>query len=345
MNDSVPRDVLSQYPSFLGGTLTFLGNHGGFSGSALWKLETAAGALCLKAFPIDWRSIADLTWIHGLIARASAQPWMPRVMRTTDSATYVAHLGRLWELETWMPGGADFAKAPSEARLQSACKALAHLHNAWREKGPGVFSVCPAAIRRLESWRAWQQLLNDGWRPVFQQCDPYAAIAEPLWNNIVACADDVPRLLTPWLAAPVPVQPCICDLWHDHVLFTGDVVTGIIDFGSAKIDHVAVDLARLLGSLVGNDRARWDIGCTAYSKIRLLAETDRTLALDLHRTGTIIAATHWLRWLYHERRRYSHPDAVLDRLTSLLGSLNQRPTVKSFEPKKAIWYRRKRTGA
>lgn len=45
------------------------------------------------------------------------------------------------------------------------------------------------------------------------------------------------------------LQPCIRDIWHDHVLFDGDRVTGLIDFGAMQIDTPATDIARLVGSL------------------------------------------------------------------------------------------------
>ena len=54
------------------------------------------------------------------------------------------------------------------------------------------------------------------------------------------------------LHEPVPVQPCGAP--HDHVLFDGDRVTGIIDFAAAKVDHVAADLARLFGESDPDDR-------------------------------------------------------------------------------------------
>jgi homoserine kinase type II len=124
----------------------------------------------------------------------------------------------------------------------------------------------------------------------------------------------VPRLLEPWRKREFRLQPCVCDLWHDHVLFTGNQVTGIIDFGSVKIDHVAVDLARLLGSTIGDDGAQWDIALAAYAT---LSAEEIELARLLERTGVFVAAMNWLRWLYHEERVYEQPTAVLARLAAL----------------------------
>ena len=57
----------------------------------------------------------------------------------------------------------------------------------------------------------------------------------------------------------VPVQPCLRDVWHDHVLFVGDAVSGIVDPAAARTDTVAADISRLVGSLVGDDPRGWDV--------------------------------------------------------------------------------------
>ncbi len=149
-----------------------------------------------------------------------------------------------------------------------------------------------------------------------------AGLTEQLWRHLQQRSTDVPRLLDPWLAREVPVQPCVCDLWHDHVLFTQDQVTGIIDFGSVKVDHISVDLARLLGSLVGDDAAMWQIGLSSYQAVRPLSPDEIALARVLNRTGVIIAATHWLRWLYRDGRVYDSSAAVTARLLFLLRRLS-----------------------
>jgi Ser/Thr protein kinase RdoA (MazF antagonist) len=314
--ESSPHEILSHYPALLRGALVFLGNHGGFSGAQLWRLDTCGGSYCLKAWPPNWRSPQELAWIHGLMTQVSVLPWMPRVAPTSAGTTFVTFQDRLWDLVTWMPGHANFSLAPSTARLAAACAALGQLHHAWAPAG-ARYDVCPAVLRRFDSWQTWQQLLQTGWQPSPTIGDPYSTAAAQLWQLVLRRIDEVPRVLAPWSQRKIPLQPCVCDLWHDHVLFTADSVTGVIDFGSVKEDHVAVDLARLLGSLIGDDAALWEVGFQAYERIHPFGAEDRALARDLDLGGTILSATHWLRWLYHERRRYRRSAAVLNRLTAL----------------------------
>ena len=315
-----PYEVLAHYPLHLRGSLVFLGNHGGFSGALLWRLDCPNGSYCLKAWPTDWRSPPELAWIHGLLARASAFSWIPRVLSTSDGATFVSLQGRLWELATWMPGEASLSIAPSATPLIAACTALAELHHAWLPADRTV-GVCPAARRRWHSWQTWQQLLQTGWRPSWTSSDPYATLAEELWHRIRDPIEEVPGLLTPWLVRPIPLQPCVCDLRSDHVLFTGNAVAGLIDFGSVKEDHISVDLARLIGSSSCEVTALWQIGMNAYVRVQPLSAEEYALVHVLDRTGTILAATHWLRWLYHVRRVYDDPAAVVRRLTTLAKQL------------------------
>src|SRR5207253_1184387 len=111
--------------------------------------------------------------------------------------------------------------------------ALAQLHELWKPNETRT-AVCPAVLRRMHSWQTWTRLVQSGWRPTWTPLDPYAALTEQLWRIVQERIDEAPRLLSPWLVREVPMQPCVCDLWHDHVLFTLDTVTGVIDFGGVK---------------------------------------------------------------------------------------------------------------
>jgi Ser/Thr protein kinase RdoA (MazF antagonist) len=107
-------------------------------------------------------------------------------------------------------------------------------------------------------------------------------------------------------------------VWNDHVLFSEEAVSGLVDFGSVRIDHASVDLARLLGSLVGDDREGWEAGLDAYKALRPLSLTEQGLARALDQTGTILGMANWLRWLYLERRVFVDRQAVADRLGALV---------------------------
>jgi Ser/Thr protein kinase RdoA (MazF antagonist) len=130
--------------------------------------------------------------------------------------------------------------------------------------------------------------------------------------------ESVTPLLAPWAERVVSVQPCHCDLWHDHVLFEKDAVVGLIDYGSVKTDHVAVDLARLLGSMAGNNYDLWAAGLAGYRTIRPLANEEEALVHVLDSTGTLGAIANWLKWLYADKRVYPDRRIVARRLTDLV---------------------------
>src|SRR5262249_19553340 len=116
----------------------------------------------------------------------------------------------------------------------------------------------------------------------------------------------------------VPLQPCLRDVWHDHVLFTGDDVTGLIDAHACRVDNVATDLARLLGSLAGDDRAAWDTGLAAYEKIRPLNLDERGLLELFDRSAVLLSGLTWLEWKCLEQRRFERPEIVLARLEAIV---------------------------
>jgi Ser/Thr protein kinase RdoA (MazF antagonist) len=303
-----PRIVLAPYSLDMGNdALSSLGNHGGFSGARLWRIESRLGPMCLRAWPAGGMTTVALCSLHELMARArqGGLDFVPAVIPTNDGGTWVEHAGRIWEVTSWLPGQADFHQRPSPERLRATCVALARLHAAWTDSAP-IRRPCPAVQRRLRRIGEWTDLVASGWRGPLaaSPSDPARPWAERAWHLLNRFAERVPLMLAPWTARDVTLQPCLCDIWHDHVLFVGDEVTGLIDYGAFKIDQVAVDLARLLGSLVGADRKAWEIGVQAYRRVRPLSTDEEALAQVLDETGHIVAAANWLLWLYREGREF-----------------------------------------
>ena len=241
--------------------------------------------------------------------------------------TVVEAAARVWELTQWLDGRADFAEHPSWTRLEAACEALATLHRAWHSVAVPA-DCCPAVRQRRKLLAEWQALVATGWQPSAAsnpRFDLLRSMTQRARQGLPGWLQKVSRFLEPWTDFRCSVQPCLRDVWHDHLLFEGDRLTGLIDYGAVKADHVAVDLARMLGSIVGDDPEGWRRGLLAYRRIGGLNDNEEQLAHILDRTGTILGVVNWLRWLYHEQRPYEDISAVARRLESLLNRIESWP--------------------
>lgn len=144
--------------------------------------------------------------------------------------------------------------------------------------------------------------------------------SEPLRQQLVCLAEQA-----------VEQHFVLRDIWSEHVLFTGDEVTGVIDFGAARWDEPTTDLVRLLGSLEPHNAERRRSGLAAYNQFRselanglpgkmILGRVasfeplrwERLQTLD--QTATLLSAAQWLEWLVLEQRDFVQPrDELVER--------------------------------
>ncbi len=260
-----------------------------------------------------------------LEARRSGLLFVPALWLSSEGRTWVELQGRYWELVQWMPGQADYRQQPTTGRLQQAAVGLARLHQCWERvsKFAGGWLVAkrvPAVLRRLDSAREWTERLRSGWRPALglqeQLC--FGSLLERAWKVLQVHLAEVPHRLERWARAEFLLHPCLCDIHHEHLLFQNEVLSGLIDYGQVSEDHPAVDLARMLGSMVEDDRVRWEIAVEAYRATRSLTDAEVELARQLDWTGTVLAAGNWLRWLCLERRAFENRAEVARRIEGLL---------------------------
>jgi Ser/Thr protein kinase RdoA (MazF antagonist) len=294
-------DVLDRFPVFpLRGLLRPVRLAGGFSGAWIWRVDTSTGPYCLRAWPAE-SDARQVLFVHRLMQRASAVglDFVPAVLPTSSADTMTSHAGRLWEVQQWMPGKADYHEQPTAERLRAACIGLARLHAAWEQIDANQTGTCPGLARRMAAAKQWRELAATGWRPVAASDDllrPAVETAMRLLPHLVErCARELAAA-----SEPRPLQPCLCDAWHDHYLFEGDRLSGLIDYAAARFDHPAVDVARTLGSLVEDDESGWTTGLAAYRSVRPLTPRDAGLARLLDRTGAVLATARWLVRLYHD---------------------------------------------
>ena len=317
-DEAAAARVIACYPSPLRGPLQPLGNLGGFSGARVWRLHSAAGMLCLRAgAPHETRE--QLVARHRLIrlARKAGLSFVPRVLETTTGGTSVELDGRSWELMEWMPGRADYCEAPSVGKLQTAARSLARVHRAWEGLSEGVVCPCPAVRRRLAAALSEPRPSGSGWASPPLPDGRGSDFLPRLHDLVARWLPRVPEMLRPAQIA-CPIQPCLRDVWHDHLLFTGEELTGLVDYAAAGPDSVAADLARMVGSLVGDDEDAWRSAFEAYREVRLLSPEEEQLARVLDRTGVIVALANWLGWLKEKSVPAEGHPRVISRVEALL---------------------------
>src|SRR6266851_10311312 len=151
----VARSVMREY-GLSSLTPAPLGNRGGFSGAALWRVKQPEVDLCLRAWPTGGVSEERLTDIHRLMRLAGdkGSTFVPKVLETGIGSSFVVQAARLWDLTTWMPGVATTPAQVTRAQVQAASSALARLHVAWGASSSGS-GPCPGIHRRLEGFREW----------------------------------------------------------------------------------------------------------------------------------------------------------------------------------------------
>jgi Ser/Thr protein kinase RdoA (MazF antagonist) len=308
---------------------------GGFSGARVWKVDYRGESFALRRWP---RAVTA----DRVIGIHQFQDWLTRggvpvprtVGATATGQTALEHDGAQWELATWMPGEANYHFQPQPERLTAAMQSLARLH-VWASKLPidmpssdAGQRPSPGLMRRSE--RLSNLLLTDLRelraavynQPLRSQED----LAERALALLERTADVELQKAERWEDEPLSLHLCLRDVWHDHILFTDHRVTGIIDLGAVGYDSPAGDVARLLGSLVGDDRQRWSAGLAAYEAVRPLSNVEREAAGFFDSSGVVISTANWLRWLHGPVQTRLPPgsfdhDAAFQRFGMLVGRL------------------------
>ena len=299
--------VRATYPAWVAdASVEPLGNRGGFSGARVHRLSSLRGVFCLRG-GTPGEPAARVASRHALMhaARADGLAFVPGVVPTRSGTTVVEHAGRCWELMRWMPGRADFHAAPSPARLAAAAEALARLHLSWGRHALPCVAECPGVRRRLDAVRDLPRI------------DPFA---DGLRRELAFWLPRLPPLLAD--LPRVALQPVLRDVWHDHLLYEDDALAGLVDYASMDFDSVAVDLARMLGSLIEDDEASWRFALSAYRAVRPLSADEERLAHALDRVGVVAALGNWHRWIATGERDPESPQ-VRERVGRLVGRVGR----------------------
>lgn len=347
-----PRPILAEFlPVESIQLIEPLASAGGWSGSSLWRvhaddrstlaagLPTSPRLYCLRRWPAG-TDPKRLAFIHKVLTHVVAAGIdfvpVPIPTRSVSDAAFIRRNEYVWDLSPWLPGTADYHAKPTRQRLAAAMQALARFHEAAAgfPRETANLGPAPVLIERLQQIRL---LLGGEFDRIAAAVHAGGDAALDLRASrvLTLTRDRLSPLLAPLELAgslAIPLSPAIRDIHHDHVLFTGGEVTGLVDFDALRIDTPLADVARLVGSLVADDKQAREFALAAYAELRPLADQDRQLIDLLDQSGLVLGGLNWLRWMYLERRDMGPLSPILRRLDEILARLLTPPNRHDILP-------------
>jgi Ser/Thr protein kinase RdoA (MazF antagonist) len=287
-----------------------LGNAGGGSGARLWRYQSGQGRLLARAWPHDGLGREGLEQIHRWLGESACVGFIPVPVAALDGRTLQEQGGRFWEVTPWLDGVAAPERPPSRSQLRSGFTALAAFHQALQsDRSRGPSPSLHARRRELDG------LIRDGFDILHRVVDRVGEDPHrtPALQWLALARATAPAHVAPLQRAAafeIALQPCLRDARPEHLLFTADRVTGLVDFGAMGVDSVAADLARLLGEWIGGNRLLRMEAMDAYAAIRPLDPVEVTLVDVFEDSAALLGAGHWVRWHFLEGRKFTNPSAV-----------------------------------
>jgi len=334
------RPLFDRYPKLFRPTAIEPVGGSGLSGAEIFRTSSPLGRFALRCWPSEHPTDERLRSIHRLLTQAHERGcnFVPIPIASLSGETFIEFAGRRWQLERWMPGEPEPSGSPSRKRVSSALDALARLHRALDADTDHKHSVGPSPglaerVRVLESClngdlhRVRSALADASHSDWHDRAERYSQLFE-------RSAPAFFTLLHRTAQIEYRLQPVVRDVHREHVLFTGNEVTGLIDFGAMSVDNPAVDLARLLGSYDIDDAEERSALLIDYSPNLLSDELSAVEAFD--RSGALLSPFRWLWWLFVERRTFRDMAAVAHRFDVLLQRLTRLvddpPSAPAFNP-------------
>ena len=297
---------------------------GGMSGASIWRVRMRDSHYALRRWPTHHPSLVQLRAIHQGIehVRQGGLEILPGLEKSLPGPTVVPFEGRLWELSSWLLGEPLRPCSATTVQRVAALQALGRFHvlaESFRPSSnqPRVQSAPGLKLRAQILCEMNPEFLALLTQSVQRRAHgAMSGMATELLDKIRRNLPQAVELVQQSLQSPLPVQWCLRDIHPGNLLFVGQEVSGIVDFGAAAIDSVAGDLARLMGGIGGDSRQQQE-ALAAYESIRPLRPQELRAMEAYHRGGLVCAAANWLRWLYLERTMDPDSPSVQVRLRGL----------------------------
>ena len=308
----------------------------GFSGAQLWKINASESqTLCLKHYRSGSLTVEQLDGIHRVLIHAFNEgcDFVAKPMRLTDGFTTVvagpqsSPTAGLWDLSTWVPGSA--VTSFNDAQIKIAFASIARFHKAAAQVNL-AFGPSPnlkqrqaqlAKLVRPESPaldEASDLLKTESIDPSLR--GPLTTIVDLLLRVPQSQIASLRTRLNEFATMELPLHPVVRDLRAEHLLFTDDQLTGLVDFDAMQMDSVAYDLSRLTSSMRLNE-TQLHLALATYHAERPIQAAEAKLTQLLTGISRLLAPLSWVNWLVLEQRSFSNLAAVEQRLKEVAEDL------------------------
>lgn len=283
--------------------VTHIGQMGGFGGCYIVRAQTATGARCLRRWPADVPP-ERVAFLQGALAHAAGRSFalFPRNEPAAAGERLIVRDGHVWEYTTWAAGAPHTDGHLSPARLDAAARTLARMHAALEGFDPRGITFA----RDLPAEFAVLVKLYESLRPAINRANADGVAASHLLDEIPIAVQRVAVALDRYPAVFTDTSGVAHgDIDPEHLFFTGDQVTGIIDFDETAFRPQSSDLAMLLERCTSWDAAAERAAVAAYRAERALTE-DEAAAMPALATLAILGwAWEALHRRYVERADFS----------------------------------------
>ena len=124
------------------------------------------------------------------------------------------------------------------------------------------------------------------------------------------------QLLSQHACELVQTQVVLRDVHREHVLFTAQRVSGLVDFDALGRDTVATDLARWLSGFIepGRDpNAIFRAAEVGYTRVLPLSACEQRLVRVIGEVSDVISLANWVAWVALGQRDFSASEELVHR--------------------------------
>lgn len=281
----------------------------GFSGAGIFRVTTPTATFALRRWPVNSLPRLRILMLHQFLKNLSEfdLPVAVPVLDRESQITTVRAENTYWQLEPWLPGEQITVDAASAEHIQSMMQTIAKIHFASEtymtsHSGTEWFKTtterCPAILERIDLIEQWtpSRLARCG-EAIAAAPQGFQTVSQAILQNYRIHFESILKELRQFSPHRCRLFTCWRDLWRDHILFSENQVTGVIDASAARYDHVGTDLSRLLGSFFGDNQQRWSYALDEYQKVRPLSNLDLELIRILDRSSVLLSGMTWIdRW-------------------------------------------------